>query len=260
MNAPPHDPRELAGILAPPSRHLVVLDFDGVLSFIVDRPGDAVPVPGALEAIAAIAARTTVAIISGRPVTELRARLDDPPVTLAGGHGAELAHANGTTEYLIATDVVAGTLDGLEADVRHLVDDELGWLVERKDTSLAVHHRLAPPDRVAELLPRVHAILDASKDLPPGFELLSGKAVLELRPVGIDKGQALRRIVEGTPGLTPLAVGDDVTDEDAFRAALDLGGTAVLVGEEPRATAAPYRLADPAAVVTFLDALAGQEG
>lgn len=260
MTATLRDPQELAALLAPPSALLVVLDFDGVLSPIVDRPGDAVAAPGAVDAIEALAARTTVAIISGRPVAELRDRLDDVPVTLAGGHGAELVHANGTSEHLIDADVVAATLDGLEIDVRNLVDDEPGWLVERKDTSLAVHHRLAPPDQVAELLPRVHAILDASRDEPPGFEVLSGKAVLELRPVGIDKGEALRRIAELSPQLNPLAVGDDVTDEDAFRTALDLGGSAVLVGEESRPTAAPHRLADPAAVVAFLVALTRQDG
>jgi trehalose 6-phosphate phosphatase len=252
-----HDPRDLATELDPAEAHLVVIDFDGTVSPIVDHPDDARPAPGALDALTALTRRTAVALVSGRPARDLRDRLEGLPVTIAGGHGAELLEPDGAGRALIDPAAVGAVLDDLEARIRALVDDEPGWLVERKTASLAVHHRLAPADDVERILPRVEALLEAGRDAPPGFEVLAGKAVVELRPAGIDKGGALDLLVERHPGLKPLVIGDDITDEDLFEVARERGGTAILVADVPRPTAASHRLADPAAVVRFLAALAG---
>lgn len=253
------DALDAADQLRPIDGWLVVLDFDGTLSPIVDRPDDAAPTDGAVEVVRQLAERTSVAIVSGRPVEDLTGRLGDLPVTLVGGHGAELRHPDGRTEHLLDVETVSATLDELEGRIRDLVDEEPGWLVERKDASLAVHHRLAPEDRVEELLPRVRALLESATPTPPGFEVLAGKAVEELRPRGIDKGRALGLLADAASDLRPLVVGDDVTDEDAFRVALARGGTAVLVAEQDRPSAAPYRLDDPDAVVALLSALLAGE-
>jgi trehalose 6-phosphate phosphatase len=253
------DPYDLAAAFGAPEEHLVVLDFDGTLSPIVDRPGDAAPADGALDAVRALALRCRVAIISGREVDDLSSRLDGIAVTLAGGHGAVIRHPDGSLEHLVDITTVAATLDEVEAQIRDLVDEVPGWYVERKDASLAVHHRLAAAEEVEELLPRVTALLDARCDAPPGFSLVAGKAVVELRPGEVDKGRALRHVAERAPGLTPLVIGDDVTDEDAFTCATELGGRSVLVAEETRDSAAQHRLADPAAVVAFLTAFARAE-
>jgi trehalose 6-phosphate phosphatase len=254
------DPLQLAARLGPARDRLIVLDFDGVLAPIVDHPDHAAPAPGAIEAVRALAAVTTVAIVSGRPLLDLQPRLDGLPLTFAGAHGADLVYPDGEVEHLADPDDVREVLDVVEAEARGLVDDEPGWLVERKPTSLAVHRRLAQQDSVEERLPRVVALLEHHAPTAPGFEVLAGKAVLELRPTGVDKGLALERIAARTPQLQPLVVGDDVTDEDAFVVAGRLGGEAVLVAEEARATAATNRLQDPDAVVVFLTELAGTEG
>jgi trehalose 6-phosphate phosphatase len=250
-------PAQLAAELAPVERWLVVLDFDGTLAPIVDHPDLAAPAPGAVGTVTEVTRRTAVAIVSGRPIADVRRRLGDFAVAYAGGHGTELVLADGTAAPLIDPSTVLGTLDAVEAELERLVADEPGWLLERKQASLAVHHRLADEDSVAAFLPRVEALLERRRDDPPGFEVLSGKAVAELRPTGADKGAALHRIHASTPTLLPLMIGDDVTDEDAFTAAHELGGQGILVSEEPRATAADRRLADPDAVVRFLEALLG---
>jgi trehalose-phosphatase len=250
------DPLRLADELAPAEAYYVVLDFDGTLSPIVDHPDDAAPAPGAVDALTRLTTRTAVALVSGRPAADLRGRLDGLAVTIAGGHGAELLEADGTNQDLVDNAAVGGVLDDLEARVRALVDDEPGWLVERKTASLAVHHRLAPPEQVQQILPRVEALFEAGTQLPPGFEVVAGKAVVELRPAGVDKGNALGLLIDREPGLQPLVIGDDVTDEDLFAVAVQRGGTAILVAEAPRPTAATHRLEDPAAVVRFLTALA----
>ncbi|MEX2422270.1 MAG: trehalose-phosphatase [Actinomycetota bacterium] len=265
MNAPTDAPRgaadpfELAALLGPATSRLVVLDFDGVLSHIVSEPDRATPVAGALEAVLVLARQTSVAVVSGRPTSDLQARLGPLPVTLAGAHGAEIFHTDQTVEHLVEATDFSERLDSVEHELRELVDAEPGWLVERKPTAVAVHHRLAAPDSVDELLPRVRAHLERSVPGDPPFAVLSGKAVLELRPATVDKGRALDLIAERTPRLSPLVLGDDVTDEDAFRAATARGGTGVLVSETPRDTAASHRLFDPNDVVTFLVALARTE-
>lgn len=251
------DPAALAVVLAPVERWLVVLDFDGTLAPIVDHPDLAAPAPGAVEAVEELTRRTTVAIVSGRPIADVRRRLRGLDVAYAGGHGTELVLADGTEAPLIDPDTVVATLDTLEAELEPLLAGEPGWLLERKQASLAVHHRLATEDSVTDFLPRVEALLERRRHDPPGFEVLNGKAVAELRPTGADKGAALRRIHAATPELLPLMVGDDVTDEDAFAAAQELGGQGILVSDQPRPTAADRRLADPDAVVRFLDALLG---
>jgi trehalose-phosphatase len=250
------EPAELARELGPASRWLVVLDFDGTLSPIVEHPDHAAPAAGAVDAIRALTDATAVAIVSGRPVADLRARLGDLPVTYAGGHGAEVVTADGTTTALVGDPAaVRVTLDEVERAVTELTAGEEGWLVERKDASLAVHHRRVDPEDRERKLPEVVAELETHVGSGPGFDLLAGKAVLELRPTGVDKGRALGWIADRWPDAPPLVVGDDVTDEDAFREAARRGGQSVLVAEHPRGTLARWRLHDPLEVVRFLTAL-----
>jgi trehalose-phosphatase len=250
------DPAALAVELGRPEDWLVVLDFDGVLAPIVERPEDAAPAPGIVAAIEAIAQRTRVALVSGRPIAELDERLGVLPVVYAGGHGAEVRTAEGERSAFVDPLSVADVLDDLAADLHRLLDGEDGWQIERKSASLAVHHRRAAPARRDDLLPRVREALDARRGAGPGFDVLAGKAVLELRPNGVDKGRALAWIADRIEGARPLVLGDDVTDEDAFREADRRGGLGILVADAPRATVARRRLRDPDAVATFLRAFA----
>jgi len=251
------DPDVLGTELRPLERWLVVLDFDGTLAPIVDHPDLATPAPGAIEILQGLAAAAPVAVLSGRPIADVRRRLKDLPAAYAGGHGAELVLADGADAPLVDPDSVRPTLDRAESAMRALVDDEEGWFVERKQASLAVHHRLAGQESVVAHTPRVQALLEHHAEEPPGFHVMTGKAVLELRPNGADKGRALERLLEHTPALLPLVIGDDVTDEDAFEVARARGGRAILVAETDRPTAATDRIADPDAVVRLLAALTG---
>lgn len=249
------DPVQLASVMGRPSDHLVIVDFDGTLAEIVDRPDDAVLAPGALQSLRRLARATTVAICSGRDVDDLRARTVGADAILVGGHGARIVDGDATLVELVDVDAVVHTLDDVESDVRTLLEDRPGWLVERKPTSLAVHHRLVPVDDESARLPALRSLLSRHLQEPPGFELLEGKSVVELRPDGVDKGRAVEWLLRYAPGRLPLVIGDDVTDEDAFEVARRHNGTAILVADVDRPSFASDRLQDPSAVVAFLRAL-----
>lgn len=236
-------------------RLLVLVDFDGTLSEIVRTPDAAVPVAGAEDALRRLGDRCEVAIVSGRPVSDLRRRLTvDERVTLAGGHGTEVAHPDGTVDTLVDLDAIMPVLDEVEAQLHGIVDVDIGWLVERKPASVAVHHRqVADP---GQTLLKVRHVMDDHREAPPGFVVSDGKAVTELRPAGVTKGTVVERLAAAQPDRHLLVVGDDVTDEDAFRAANARNGTTVVVAEGQRESEAAFRLGSPAEVVHLLEALA----
>ncbi len=246
---------DLLDTLPPTSSLLALLDFDGTLSAIVRVPDEAVPWEGAEEALARLGSRCEVAVISGRPVQDLRKRLSvGPTVTLAGGHGTEVVHPDGVVDALVDPAEVRDTLEAVERELHEVVDLSIGWLIERKPASIAVHHRMVADPGTTLLA--VRRVLDAHVDDPPGFRVADGKAVTELRPAGVDKGTVVDQLAERHRDRHVLVVGDDLTDEDAFRVANERHGTTVLVAGEPRETTARFRIGGPAEVVELLSRLA----
>ena len=252
---PASDPEQLAASLPPLEELLVVLDFDGTLAPIVEHPDDAAMAPGVRDAVTALLARTDVVVLTGRPIDDVLPRLEGLPVGVVGGHGTQAITVEGERTSLLDVDALQVTLEALEGRLRELVDEDAGWFVEPKPTSIGVHHRRVPDDEVEPTLSRVRAAMDEHLDDGPGWVRTEGKSITELRPDGVDKGTALRWLLERTEG-TPLVVGDDVTDEDSFAVAVEVGGHAVLVAEEPRDTNARARVTDPTAVVALLRAMA----
>ena len=246
---------DIIGALPATEDLLVLVDFDGTLSEIVATPDLAVPADGAVEAVHRLGRRCPVAVVSGRPVRDLRRRLSpEAHITLAGGHGTEVVHPDGRTDALVDVDQIRPVLDEVEAELNAIVDVSMGWLVERKPASIAVHHRqVADP---GQTLLKIRHVLDEHVDTPPGFVVSDGKAVTELRPAGVTKGTIVHRLLDDDPDRHVLVVGDDVTDEDAFLAAQQRGGTTVVVADDHRESHAAFRLAGPSDVVQLLSALA----
>ena len=116
-------------------------------------------------------------------------------------------------------------------------------VVEDKGAAFAVHYRHAPDATEAR------TALDAwAATAPDTLEPVAGQFVVELRPRGVSKGVAARRLADEHADRTPVFIGDDVTDEDAFRALSD----AVTVKVGPGETAARHRLPDVDAVIDYL--------
>jgi trehalose 6-phosphate phosphatase len=218
---------------------LVASDYDGVLARLHDDPSAAVLDPGVAEALARLAAvpGVTVALVSGRGVADLQATSGlSGPYRWVGSHGEEYD----------------GPLSGELAERRDALADRLAPLVagvpgarlEIKPASVAVHVRqVLDREAAAALLDSARAAVDSSLTLKPG------KDVLEVAVTDADKGTALRRLVTELGAAAAMYLGDDVTDEDGFRA-LSPDGLTVKIGEG--ATDARYRVADTAGALAVL--------
>ncbi|MBH1999801.1 MAG: trehalose-phosphatase [Sphingomonadaceae bacterium] len=228
------------------------LDFDGTLAPIADTP-DGVSVDEALFAtLLALRHRLNgrLAIVSGRSVATLRA-LGFGDFLIAGTHGLEFAHPGEAVDAPPRLPAI----DAVETAFHTFADDKPGILVERKTISVGLHFRGAPEweSEAGDLA----AVLAAQHDLA----IQRGKMLFELRPGGADKGSAVERLMRQTPmmGGVPVFIGDDVTDEEGFAAASELGGAGILVGPQ-RSTLAAYSLEQVAAVRHYLAEGAAQLG
>ncbi len=235
----------------------VFLDYDGTLTPIVSRPELAILSPAMREVLRELATRCTVAIVSGRDLADVRRLVDVPELFYSGSHGFDIATPDGGrrehprgADYLPALDATQALLEERLAPVS-------GAIVERKRFSLAAHYRLVGESEVQ----RVREAVDDALAEHPALRLAHGKMVFELRPkIEWHKGKAVRWLVEviqdaGRSTLTPLYIGDDVTDEDAL-GEIRADGIGIFVGDGDWETAAHYRLADPDEVQRLLARLA----
>ena len=221
------------------------LDFDGTLVELADTP-DAIAVSPALAPMLERIRRRLdgrLAIVSGRSLADLERHLPMHGIAFSGSHGLELQLADGTR---LPLSVPIG-LDEAREKVEAFAAAADGLIVEEKPAGIALHYRQAP--RQAE---RADAFMSALAR-KRGFSIQRGAMVVELRPEGATKGDALKAFMTEPEfqGARPVFVGDDLTDEHAFAAAAALGGAGILVGP-PRDSAASYRLESVAAVAAWL--------
>lgn len=244
---------ELAAALQRVSRTeqlLVALDFDGVLAPIVERAGDARPLPDSAAAVAALAdlPGTTTAFISGRALDSLRSVASpDEKTLLIGSHGAE-TWTGPDAAPLKLSEAQASLLQRAGAVVQAVVDGHPGTVRENKPAGVVLHTRSAD-DAVAAA-----AVDEARRRLAEldGLHISDGKRVLECAVVHANKGQGIALLRKLTDATGVLFAGDDVTDEHAFKV-LESNDVGIKVG--PGATAAPYRVDSPEAFRDVLEYL-----
>lgn len=227
---------------APPivDNPLFFLDYDGTLAPIVERPEEAYPHPEMPELLKDLSERHPVWIVTGRHLRDLNVFLPDSSLQAIGLHGAQRGTLGEKIEGHLSEEEVA-TLERL----RREVPDDDGLRVEDKEQTFAVHYRQADDHEEAR-----RVIKRWAERVPEDFTVIWGKKVVELRPKGMHKGAAVSEVVrEYEDGYTPLYIGDDVTDEDAFEA---LAGQGVTIKVGDGETRARYRLSDVTAVVDYL--------
>lgn len=235
----------------------VFLDYDGTLTPIVEDHTKAFLGDDMRAAIADLAERCTVAVVSGRDLAMLDRLIGLKGVYLAGSHGFEVAGPCGSLDALDKGAAFLPELDAIETALRAQLAPIAGHSVERKRFSVAVHYRQVADENVDKVADVVEEVVTDH----PRLKLGHGKKVFEFRPdMDWHKGRVVNWLLEQLGldrfDVIPIYVGDDITDEDAFRA-LPVGGLTIVVrDQEPRRTAADYAVADTGEVKRLIDWLA----
>ncbi len=237
-------------------RPVVFLDYDGTLTPIVDRPEDAKLADSVRQTLKELARHCTVAVISGRDLPDVQKLIDLKDIYYAGSHGFDIAGPAGKRlEHQLGKEFLP-VLNQAEKELKSLIEDKIpGSQIERKKFSIAVHYRRVDEGKAGEVEQAVDQVLAEHGELRKA----TGKKIFEVQPdIDWHKGKALlwllNKLELDQPGVLPLYVGDDVTDEDAFEVLEDKGlGLVVQEGDKP--TRAKYRLHNPAEVEQFLQNL-----
>lgn len=224
-------------------RVLLMLDFDGTLAPIVPQPSEARVPAGTLRTLRALRDRDRIelAVISGRSASDVASLVGLADIHYFGSHGRERmrpgsteieAGPRGRTAIDAACQILARELAGIA-----------GFHVENKGVSAAAHYRNVNPRHHAAVERSVREAVRAVD----GLHASAGKMVYDITPLdGVDKGLAATRLLGEIGGL-PFYIGDDTTDESAFKA-LPPPAITVFVGPSGAKTAARFRVSDPAEV------------
>ena len=202
----------------------LLLDFDGTLIDIAPTP-DSVFVPAALtDTLRTIRVQLdgALAVVTGRMIDVIDRLLGDAPHAVAGEHGGAIRSEPGAP--IERPDLISPPLGWIDR-AAVLEAAYPGVLLERKPRGFGLHFRLVP-EAGLEIGAALSALVAGS-----AFDLLPGDMMWEVRPRGVDKGDAVAALMRRAPflGRVPVFIGDDVTDEDGMRVARAMGGVGLRV-------------------------------
>lgn len=226
------------------------LDFDGTLADIAPQPDQVKVAPELLQTLQKLQRECggALAIISGRAIATIDQHVHPLKAAVAGIHGAEFRLADGELER---TPISETELARAKAAAEEFATQHPGVLFEDKAISFSLHFRQAN-----QFEPQVEEFMASLVPAQlPNYELQRGKMVVEAKPHGCNKGEAIRKFMAQPPfaGKRPVYAGDDITDEDGFAVVNELGGLSVKIGEGE--TQALLRLKSPAALRSWLQSL-----
>lgn len=226
------------------------LDFDGTLAPLALTPDDAMLAEETRSTLTRLSSHRSieVAVISGRALHDVRSKIGLEGITYVGNHGMQIEGKGIKFE-----DAIAGALRPAVKEVALLLHRDLsaipGVFVESKDFSLSIHYRLADPSDVALVESRVETIVAAR----PEVRARVGAKTIEILPISdANKGAAIQMLLALHPGRKwgVIYIGDDATDEDAFKALPD--AITIRVGAHA-STSARFHVDSPAEVLEFLN-------
>jgi alpha,alpha-trehalase len=234
----------------------VFLDYDGTLTPIVSDYRAAFLSEEMRQAVANLAATMPVAVISGRDLRDVRDLVALEQLYYAGSHGFELSGPGGFEMVQPEVEAFRENLEVAERALHSRIDGIEGSAIERKRFTIAVHYRNVADKHVSDIKQAVDKVLAKVPHLRKG----DGKKVLELKPdLDWDKGAAVEELCSAlklnTEETSVVYIGDDLTDEDAFRVTV-ANSIGIIVRDQDRQTAADYVLEDTDEVQTFLQWLA----
>ena len=217
-----------------PDAWALFLDIDGTLVDIAPSP-DAIVVPPDLPGNLVTLSRRlkgALALVTGRSLPYADKLFQPHAFPVAGLHGAQRRMFDGSVDAVAATSAFEEVKTALAAAAGQWP----GVLVEDKGAAVAAHYRQAPEWRDEVEKAMEFYLLQAGSD----FTLQRGKMVFEIRPARANKGSAVQSYLEEAPfrGRRPIAIGDDVTDEEMFRVVNRMGGPSIRIADAPGDTEA----------------------
>ncbi|SDM60968.1 trehalose 6-phosphate phosphatase [Catalinimonas alkaloidigena] len=227
------------------------LDYDGTLTPIVPDPEKALLSETMRRLLDRIASQRMLIIVSGRDRANVADKVDLPELIYVGSHGFDIKGPELEEQHHAGIDALPA-LDAAEQELRDALADVPGAQVERKKYAIAVHYRQVAPEQQERVKQEAEQAAQRHETLKPA----GGKGIVELKPnYDWHKGKSIRWLVDtlelSPEEMLPVYLGDDLTDEDAFREMRDWGIT-VLVGDHGHETAAQYGLHDVDEVGRFL--------
>ena len=230
----------------------LLLDYDGTLTPIVSRPELALCPPEVKRLLEELRdfPHVDLAVISGRALEDIRERVGISRITYIGNHGLSIQNPVGVHKKRLSP-LRQEEFNKIRQAVEKSLGSIRGILLEDKGLILAVHYRNVARESIGRIHQVLEKIIERWKE---GWQITSGKMVLEIRPrVEFDKGKVVQEILKAfsREGFLPIFLGDDRTDEDAFRVVKKRGITAH-VGPGGDDSEAEYYLKDPSEVETFL--------
>ena len=235
----------------------IFLDYDGTLTPIVAHPAEAVLAGDMRAVLERLKEHWKVSILSGRDLNDVQKMVGIEDIIYAGSHGFDIAVPGDSYHDDEKGRDFLAALDRAEKELETALEGIPGARVERKRFAIAVHFRQVDNANIGVVEQKLNRVLAGHPELRKS----TGKKIFELVPdIDWNKGKALVSLVEklfaDSAGVVPLYIGDDTTDEDAFRAIRDWG-ISIVVGGEERETTARYRLKDTNEVRAFLEDLLG---
>lgn len=244
---------------------LLLSDYDGTLTPIVDRPEFATLSDSCRDLLRTLSCQKniTLGIVSGRALSDLNERVGLTGLVYAGNHGLEIKGPGITFVSPLAEETKL-VLRVVHQVLVKALDSISGTIVENKGLTLSVHFRSVEEARQEEVKTIFNRLIGSARHLGM-IRVTTGKKVLEVRPpVNWHKGKAIQLLMKRygkggrESGLLPIYIGDDLTDEDGFKFIENYGdGISVLIDEEgKRETNARYWLRSPQEVEMFFRMMA----
>jgi len=235
--------KDILNALPPLAQTVLLLDFDGTLVEIADRPGNINVPPSLAKRLQSLQRETGggLAIVTGRDLETLDGFLPNFEGSVFASHGAEM-RLDGDVKSLQVSAQLKDAVETLTA----WAEGYSGIEVEAKSSAVVVHFRRAP-DREKEVREITSAVVQTLDD----FSASDAKMAVELKSREATKARAVDTLCGQYPRRFPVAIGDDTTDESMFQAASDRGGFGIKVG--PETTLAKHRISTPEDVVELLD-------
>lgn len=238
---------------------LLFLDYDGTLVSFKNRPQDVIT-PDKVKSVLNKLTQNQqfiIFIITGRMLHEIKKLLGIQGLSYAALHGLQIELSNEKSFFWEEAEKIRPLLEKLKETSLKGFKNEKGIYIEDKEFTLAFHYRLLTDEKIKDFVEKFEKIVKEN-DVNNMLEMIHGAKVVEVRPQGWNKGKAVELILNNvvkTSNILPIYIGDDTTDEDAFRHIGNQGLTIWVTHNSKRTTTAQYWLKDPDEVIVFLQFL-----